>query len=234
MKRFTETLRMDEDWYCNLPLEMRAAFELLWAKADPAGVWPVNHRLAEFHIGKKVNWPDFNAKCGGRVIALDEARYMMRDLVSVNCGKLSRECKAHNHVFAALQKHGIALDESNNPMVSGSYPVATKVAQVQEDEKEENKNKTRAGEKAKPSSESEVVEFCTSQRIPETDGRAVWEKWQGNGFTNGGNKMKDWQATIRSWNIAGYLPSQKKRRSSRACIVHPKTRTRHDHLEPIH
>jgi hypothetical protein len=37
----------------------------------------------------------------------------------------------------------------------------------------------------------------------------VWDKWQGNGFTNGGKPMKDWRAVLRSWKGYGYLPSQK-------------------------
>jgi hypothetical protein len=37
----------------------------------------------------------------------------------------------------------------------------------------------------------------------------VWDKWQGNGFTNGGKPMKDWKAVLRSWKGYGYLPSQK-------------------------
>lgn len=41
------------------------------------------------------------------------------------------------------------------------------------------------------------------------DGESCWEKWNGNGWINGKNKIKDWKATIRSWKAQGYLPSQK-------------------------
>jgi len=59
----------------------------------------------------------------------------------------------------------------------------------------------------RPKDEPEVVEFCKSIEIP--DGVYFWEKWNGDGFQNKGKPMKDWEATIRSWKAAGYLPSQK-------------------------
>jgi hypothetical protein len=215
MKRFSDTARVDEDWYCQLPLEMRAAFELLWAKADAAGVWAVNHRLAEFHIGKKVNWSDFLNRCGGRIIQMDEGRYLMRDLIRVNYGKLSRDCRPHTHVFSALEKHGIDLETVTGSKVSDTYPVGISKDKEQDKDqyKEEDQDKREGmqgeGKKSEPSDEEAVLVFCAEQGIPADDGRAVWAKWQGNGFTNNRSKMKDWKATIRSWNLAGYLPSQK-------------------------
>jgi uncharacterized protein YdaU (DUF1376 family) len=51
--------------------------------------------------------------------------------------------------------------------------------------------------------------FAVELGLPASDGEACYEKWQGNGWKNGPNKIKDWKATIRSWKAAGYLPSQK-------------------------
>lgn len=55
----------------------------------------------------------------------------------------------------------------------------------------------------------EAVAFVVELGLPASDGEACFHKWEGNGWTNGGKKIKDWKATIRSWNAAGYLPSQK-------------------------
>lgn len=55
----------------------------------------------------------------------------------------------------------------------------------------------------------EVKAFIKELGLPETD--AVWffHKCEGNGWTNGGKKIKDWRATIRAWRAAQYMPSQK-------------------------
>jgi len=54
-----------------------------------------------------------------------------------------------------------------------------------------------------------VSDYCTEIGLPKSDGISCWEKWTGNGWRNGGNAIKDWKATIRSWKSQGYLPSQK-------------------------
>jgi len=55
----------------------------------------------------------------------------------------------------------------------------------------------------------ESREFAASIGLPSSDGEACWHKWEGNGWKNGGNAIKDWKATMRSWKVAGYMPSQK-------------------------
>jgi hypothetical protein len=56
----------------------------------------------------------------------------------------------------------------------------------------------------------EAKAFAVEIGMPESDGEASWHKWEGNGWKNGGNAVKDWKATLRSWKASGYLPSQKK------------------------
>ena len=53
--------------------------------------------------------------------------------------------------------------------------------------------------------------FCTTLGLPANDAEAIWLKWQGNGFTNNHRRVCDWRGVIRSWQLQGYLPSQKHR-----------------------
>lgn len=55
----------------------------------------------------------------------------------------------------------------------------------------------------------EMKSFARELGLPETDGEAMFYKWEGNGWKNGAASVKDWKATLRSWKAAGYLPSQK-------------------------
>jgi hypothetical protein len=61
---------------------------------------------------------------------------------------------------------------------------------------------------SKPTIE-EVMAFAESLGLPASDGEATYYKWEGNGWKNGSNPVKDWKATIRSWKAGGFLPSQK-------------------------
>jgi uncharacterized protein YdaU (DUF1376 family) len=76
-------------------------------------------------------------------------------------------------------------------------------------------SKTQANREQKPDTDSDIEcqriieEFCVSLGLPKKDGTACFHKWFGNGWTNGGEPIRDWKATIRSWKAAGYMPSQK-------------------------
>jgi len=56
---------------------------------------------------------------------------------------------------------------------------------------------------------SEIIEFCAESGLPKSDAEYFHDHWAANGFRNGTHRIKDWHALIRSWNRAGYLPSQK-------------------------
>lgn len=64
-------------------------------------------------------------------------------------------------------------------------------------------------EKSRAKSASELISFCESLKLPSSDGEHLWYKWEENGWMNGKQPIKDWQLTVRSWERAGYLPSQK-------------------------
>jgi len=57
-----------------------------------------------------------------------------------------------------------------------------------------------------------VREFARGEGICEPDADWFFFKCHGNGWTNGGQAIRDWKATLRSWQRGGYLPSQKLRR----------------------
>ena len=85
------------------------------------------------------------------------------------------------------------------------------------EEKKEKKVLTLTGEPEKQVSKAraldlaEVQAFVASEGLPVSDADYFWNKCEGNGWKNGGNSIKDWRATVRSWKAASYLPSQKAR-----------------------
>lgn len=56
----------------------------------------------------------------------------------------------------------------------------------------------------------EEVKLVTAKTgLPESDAVWFWNKCEGNGWTNGGEKIKRWPNVIAAWKAAGYMPSQK-------------------------
>jgi len=63
--------------------------------------------------------------------------------------------------------------------------------------------------KARAKTLDEISAFCSELQLPTSDAEFLWNKWNGCGWRNGGTAIKDWRATVRSWKVAGYMPSQK-------------------------
>lgn len=75
-------------------------------------------------------------------------------------------------------------------------------------EETSNASSINTHSKAKGKAE-EISEYCAEIGLPSSDGIACFDKWQGNGWKNNGEPIKDWKATIRAWKANGYMPSQK-------------------------
>jgi uncharacterized protein YdaU (DUF1376 family) len=67
-----------------------------------------------------------------------------------------------------------------------------------------------------------VREFARGEGIAQSDADWFYWKGEGNGWTNKGQPILDWKATLRSWKRGGYLPSQ--RHQSSPGFVRPKER----------
>lgn len=57
----------------------------------------------------------------------------------------------------------------------------------------------------------EFKAFAKGIGLPPSDGEAMFWKFEANGWKNGRNPVKDWQATMRQWKCSSYHPSQNQR-----------------------
>jgi hypothetical protein len=54
--------------------------------------------------------------------------------------------------------------------------------------------------KSRPANYEELAAYITGTlKLGTNDAAALWEHWQGNGFTNRGRVMADWKATASNW-----------------------------------
>lgn len=67
-----------------------------------------------------------------------------------------------------------------------------------------------AANKGRADSIEEVKKFCAEEGIAESDAEWFWFKCEANSWTNGGNPIRNWKATLKCWKAGLYLPSQKR------------------------
>ena len=155
-KRFVDTECWNDPWFQELSLVHKCFWRYICDNCDCAGVWKVNKRLAEFQIGAPVfNWDELLAAMGNRIMVLSPEKWLVVKFIKFQYGTLSRKCKPHDRVFAALEEHGIvdlvdSLVGSTKDAIAGgsadrvSDRVTDRVSDtLEEKEKEENKEEDK-------------------------------------------------------------------------------------------
>jgi hypothetical protein len=107
MKRFTETEKWRDSWFQNLSPEAKLVFTYIADTCDAAGVWDPNERMAEFSIGKKLNWAKVYGELRPKIARLASGKIMLIRFIDFQYGKLTESCKPHVKVLSVLQSHGI-------------------------------------------------------------------------------------------------------------------------------
>lgn len=212
MKRFTETNKWDDPWFRKLAPKQKCLWQYLCDRCDPAGVIDLDFELASCHIGAKIAESDL-LSLNSRIYQLPSGKYLIPKFLLFQYGTLSDQCPAHKKVIQLATSYGL-LDESKGLRYPSARVTVTQL-DMDKDKEEDKKRRVQGGDKARPQTSDDVLQFCRSLNLPDTDADYFWNHWQGNGFTNGGKPIKDWKATIRSWESAGHCPSQKEKRGKR-------------------
>lgn len=218
MKRFTESLKWEDQWFRKLKPEAKLFWFWMLDKCDQAGVLDVDFDLATFQCGVKIT-PAILTLFERQIQILPTGKLHILRFVQFQYGKLSRACKPHTPVFAALERHG--LDENGlHPLLPERLSIPMPKAfdefqipyhgRVKETEKEKDKETEKEPDRRKASSLEEVANYCKELGdLYPRDASYLWNHWQENGWTNGGKAIRDWKATIRKWRDANHLPTQK-------------------------
>jgi hypothetical protein len=202
MKRFTETAKWDDPWFLELPMEHKLLWQWLCDRCDNAGVIEPSLKLASFQIG--FQYPmDTLSVFGKRLVEIEGGKWFIPKFIPFQYGALSKDCKAHNPVFASLSKNGIDPESLN---LKG-YPKG--IHTLQEKEKEKVKEKERGISQKSTAPVEDLKAYALEIGMTEQDGESMFDHWESNGWKNGNNKVRCWKAGIRKWKANGWLPSQK-------------------------
>ena len=123
MKRFTETTKWADPWFRKLSPSAKLLWLFLCDNCDQAGVIDLDAEVAQFQIGVELTDTTL-AEIGTRITKLECGKLFIPQFIKFQHGELSRECKAHNPIFASIEKYGLER-------VSKGYPKGMDTLQVQ-------------------------------------------------------------------------------------------------------
>lgn len=103
-KRMTETAKWSDPWFRGLEPEFKLAWNYLCDCCDVAGAIDLDRDLANYQIGKPIEWQTFLGRCGDRVERLPGGKLWITGFVEFQYGTLSETCNPHKPVIARLKK----------------------------------------------------------------------------------------------------------------------------------
>lgn len=215
-------IRMIRDWTDSSTLDQVSAegerlFTRLIMKADDYGrfhadprlvralCFPLSEAIKADHVRK---WLDELHRNGLLVMYEADGKEL---LSIVNFGQRLKSSRAKFHQLPG--------ESGDWKPTSGNFrelPGTSGLNRTRREEEHEEKKKALP----RPSL-CEIVEFCKSEQLTADDASATFHKWEANGYTNNGKPIKNWQATIRAWKAAKYMPSQKQAVNGTAIASHP-------------
>jgi len=203
VKRFTETDKWKDPWFRRLDGRLKLLWFWLCDQCDNAGIIDPDMELAAFQIGVAVSELDL-LSFEGRIKQIANGKWMLTKFIPFQYGDLSEACPAHKPVFRSL--------ESNRVLNGYSKGINTLQDKDKDKDKEKDTEKDRAGGSEKPrrkGTREELIAYAEQLGQPTSDGDTLFDKWEGNGWTNDGKPIQCWKATMRTWKKIGVLPSQR-------------------------
>ena len=151
-KRFTDTQKWQDEWFMELPAKYKLFYLYLLDNCDHAGIWKVNLRLANFHIGSELNLDEIKELFGDRILEFKDGYFYIQKFILFQYGGIKNDSVGKS-ISKILESNNLlgAKEGLPSPCVGTKVKVKDKV--------KVNNNK--------------VIENPFSENFIQT-----WEKWK--------------------------------------------------------
>jgi|TARA_R110002074_G_scaffold389865_1_gene573453 hypothetical protein len=184
-KRFTDTEKWKKGYIRSLPTKYKLLWLYILDDCNHAGVWDVDLEVAEIRIGSKINKKEAIKYYSENIKIFDnDNKWFIPKFIDFQYGQLNENVNAHKSVIKLIDKYDLYsigdVDLSEiSPLDTGelSKPLIKKFK--------------------KPTIE-EVKEYCL-ERGNNINPETFIDFYESNGWKVGKNSMKDWRASLRTW-----------------------------------
>jgi hypothetical protein len=184
-KRFTDTDKWKKGFIRNLP----AKFKLLWLyildDCNHAGIWDTDFEVASIRIGSKISEKEACKVFAEQIKIFDKGnKWFIPKFIDFQYGTLNENSRPHQAVIKLLDKYDVYNIEGISPVdVAGIEGEISKPVKFKRFKK--------------PSMEE--LELYCQERQNKVDIFKFYNFYESNGWKVGKNPMKDWRASIRTW-----------------------------------
>jgi hypothetical protein len=190
-KRMTDT----DKWKKRFLRELKPQHKLLWFyildDCNHAGIWDVDIEVASIRVGEELIYDMLPQAFLDKIVIFDNGdKWFIPEFIDFQYGELNPNSNVHKSVIALLDKYNL------EGYLKGSQGVQSTLNNKDKD-KDIVKVKAKVKRFAKPTIE-EVADYC-NERNNDVDAEKFYDYYSSNGWKVGKNAMKDWKASVRTW-----------------------------------
>jgi uncharacterized phage protein (TIGR02220 family) len=106
-KRFTDTEKWQDQWFNNLQNKYKLFWVYICDNCNHAGIWKVNKKLVEYHLGK-LDWNLIDMDFKKRIIILNDEKWFIPKFIKFQYPRgLSEKFDAHRSVIIILKENDL-------------------------------------------------------------------------------------------------------------------------------
>ena len=179
-KRFTDT----DKWKKGFMKSLSTKYKLLWLyivdDCNHAGVWETDFEVASIRIGIKISENEAIKHFAEQIRIFDNGdKWFVPKFIDFQYGQLNSNSRPHQAVIKLIEKYDLYSIKGVDNIDTADSP------------------KTSLKRFKKPTTE-EIQSYCT-ERKNNVDSMKFFNFYESNGWKVGKNAMKDWKASIRTW-----------------------------------
>jgi hypothetical protein len=181
-KRFTDTMKWNEDWYLDLSLIDKLFWIYICDNCDHAGIFKPNKRMFELLIGGEIDVQKFLNTVNQdkpRICVLGNGRWFLAGFIEFQYGnKLNPNNRVHKSILNILNDNDLNLEVFD--------------AKVRLDAPTKDSKNI-------PESIQEVITYFKGKGSNKREAERFYFYYESQGWRVGKNPMKDWRMAASGW-----------------------------------
>tara|TARA_R110002110_G_scaffold12412_4_gene58980 strand:+ start:338 stop:988 length:651 start_codon:yes stop_codon:yes gene_type:complete len=179
-KRFTDSDKWKKGFMRNLPTKYKLLWLYILDDCNHAGVWETDFEVASIRIGSKISENEAIKHYADNIRIFDNGdKWFVPKFIDFQYGQLNSNSRPHQAVIKLIDKYDLYSIKGVSPIDNGELdkPVLKRF---------------------KKPSISDIDTYC-AERANNVVAEKFYDFYESNGWKVGKNSMKDWKASVRTW-----------------------------------
>ena len=231
-KRYFDTDIWKKRWFRSLSPKYKSSWWYLISQCDHAGFFEPDIDIMSIFVGEELDEAELMETFSSRIEYLDNGKWFIPKFIQFQYkvshpDELNLNNRVHKSVYERIEKYSYLfrpIDEATKGHARVMHGSSKEMEGAKDKDKDKykdkvfkNKIKQIKRKVFKIPNENEVIKYC-KERGNSVNAKKFIAFYESKGWMVGKNKMRDWEAAVRSWEQAEQNNNSSIKGSSRAFI----------------